>query len=97
MSTPHTPAALMALITTGSGQHVRIGRTDTDIPAGSLVAIAPAEDCRQWLVMVSGTGDPADDIERLVIDVPTGRDLHRCEMNRMSAVPAIATGGIRHA
>tara|TARA_R110002049_G_scaffold72490_7_gene187571 strand:- start:155656 stop:155949 length:294 start_codon:yes stop_codon:yes gene_type:complete len=96
MNTPTTPTSLMALITTGSGQQVRIGRTDTDIPSGSLVAIAEAEDCRQWLVIVAESGDPADCIEQLVIDVPAGRDLHRSETNRMSGVPAIDTGAMNH-
>ena len=46
------PVALMAPVETMAGQQILIGRSDIDIKAGSLIAIATGEDNRRWLLAV---------------------------------------------
>ena len=91
--TPTEPAALMAPIETISGELILVGRSDVDLPANSLLAIARASDCRQWLVRVQEPDGPhgsQDVIGELVIEVGQLNGLLAPNMSRPAEIDVVS-------
>ena len=91
--TPTQPAALLAPIETLAGELILVGRSDIDLPANSLLAIARASDCRQWLVRVQEPEGPhgsQDIIGELVIEVGQLNGLRSPDMHRPAEIDVVS-------